>query len=132
AKSAISRRNDNVNSIVGREFNQLIYGENSVYGRIKQYATINNITPAAVAAFHNKNFVGKNMMVGVVGDFDSKAIKEKLTEAFNQIPAGEENNLQFPEINYDYVSTVNFVNKPAVTQATVYLGHIGGMRPNPD
>lgn len=132
AKSAISRRNDNVNSIAGREFNQLIYGESSVYGRTTEYATINNITRGDLAAFHNQNFVGENMMVGVVGDFDADAMKDKLIEAFNQITSGEENNLQFPEVDYDYVSSINFVNKPAVTQATVYLGHIGGTRPNPD
>ncbi len=132
AKSGISRRNDNVNSIVGREFDQLIYGENSVYGRVRQYETINNINREEIAAFHEENFVGENMMVGVVGDFDAEAMKEKLQEAFSQIPAGQENDLNFPQLNYEYVNTINFVNKPNVTQATVYLGHIGGHRPNDD
>lgn len=131
-KSAISRRNDNVNSIVSREFDQLIYGENSVYGRVPQYATINNINRKEITAFHKKNFVGKNMMVGVVGDFQANEMKETLKEAFKQIPAGHENSLKFPDTDYDYVSSINFINKPAVTQATVFVGHIGGKRPNPD
>ncbi len=132
AKSAISRRNDNVSQVASREFNQLIFGENTIYGRTTEYATINNIDRKEVTAFHEENFVGENMMVGVVGDFQTEEMKQKLKEAFGQIPAGEENNLQFPEVNYNYASTINFINKPAVTQATVYLGHIGGTRPNPD
>ncbi len=132
AKSALSRRNDNVSQVASREFNQLIFGENSVYGRTTEYATISNIDRQEVVAFHEENFVGENMMVGVVGDFEAEEMKQKLKEAFGQIPAGEENNLDFPEVDYNYASTINFINKPAVTQATVYLGHIGGTRPNPD
>ncbi|HLR76082.1 MAG TPA: insulinase family protein, partial [Balneolaceae bacterium] len=132
AKSAISRRNDDVNSIAGREFNKLIYGENSKYGRVRQYATINNINRNEIINFHKDNFVGNNMMVGVVGDFNAGSMKKKLTKAFSEIPAGTENSLQFPDVNYDYKSTINFVNKPEVTQATVYMGHLGGTRPNPD
>lgn len=132
AKSAISRRNDNISRVASREFNQIIYGENSIYGRINQYATINNIDRKGIVAFHNNNFVGNNMMVGVVGDFDADAMKEKLKETFGQIPAGTENDFSFPDVDYNYKSSINFVNKPNVTQATVFLGHIGGTRPNPD
>src|SRR5699024_2497574 len=82
--------------------------------------------------FHNKHFVGKNMMVGVVGDFDSRDMKQKLSKALGTIPAGTATELDFPEVNYDFTSTINFINKPEVNQSVVRMGHIGGMRDNPD
>ncbi len=131
-KSSISRRNDNARSIAGREFDQLIYGENSKYGRTTEYATINNISRGDMAAFHNEYFTGENMTVGVVGDFDIEQMKEKLRQAFGEIPAGQETDLEFPDVDYNFENTVNLADKPDVNQSTVYIGHIGGMRDNPD
>lgn len=132
AKSGIARRNDNPGPIASREFDKLIYGEDSVYGRTREYATINNISREDMVDFHDKYFNGKNMMIGVVGDFNTEQMKEKLRSAFGDIPAGEKTDLDFPDVNYDYENTINLADKPNVNQSTVYLGHIGGMRDNPD
>lgn len=132
AQSAISRRNDNAASIAGREYEQLIYGEDSKYGRTTEYATIGNITREDMVEFHQQHFNGNNMMVGVVGDFNANAMKQKLQEAFGSVPAGEATELAFPEVDYDYPETVNLADKPDVNQSTVYLGHVGGLRSNPD
>lgn len=131
-KSGISRRNDNAGPIAGREFDKLIYGEDSKYGRITQYETINNISREDMAEFHKQHFTGQNMMVGVVGDFDTDDMKEKLQQAFGEISAGEATNLAFPEVDYNYTNTINLADKPDVNQSTVLMGHIGGMRDNPD
>lgn len=131
-KSAISRRNDNAQQIAYRVFDQLIYGENSVYGRTTEYETINNITREDVVNFHKKHFVGENMMVGIVGDFDTAAMKEKLKKQFGEIEAGSQTDLKFPDVNYQPKSTINFVEKANIEQSIVLMGHIGGMRDNPD
>jgi len=131
-KSAISRRNDNAGSIANREFDDLIYGKDSKYSKVTQYETINNINREDMVNFHGEHFTGKNMLVGVVGDFDTNAMKEKLRQAFGEISAGNETDLSFPEVDYNYESTINLVDKPDLNQSTVYLGHIGGMRDNPD
>lgn len=132
AKTGISRRNDSPGQIANREFDQLIYGPDSKYGRTTEYATINNITREDMVEFHDQYYTGKNMQVGVVGDFDTEAMKEKLQAAFGDIPAGEETDLAFPEVDYNFEDTINLADKPDVNQSTVYLGHIGGMRDNPD
>lgn len=131
-KSSISRRNDNQQQIASREFERLIYGKNSVYGRLTQYETVNNITHEDLVNFHDNHFVGNNMMVGLVGDFDSDEIKDQLTEAFSKIKAGSRTELEFPEIDYEYESSINFIDKPDVNQSYVLMGHIGGLRSNPD
>jgi len=131
-KSSISRRNDDPGQIAAREFEQLIYGENSVYGRTPEYATVNNISREDLVKFHDEHFNGQNMMVGVVGDFDAETMKKKLQKAFGEVPAGEKTELDFPDVGYDYQQSVNFVNKSDVNQSVVLMGHIGGLRDNPD
>lgn len=131
-KSSISRRNDDTQSIAVREFRRLIYGTDTVYGRNIEYETIDNISRDDIVEFHDNHFVAGNMMVGVVGDFDASEMRETLEEAFSNISAGEETNLDFPEINYQPKSTINFANKSDVNQSFVLMGHLGGLRDNPD
>lgn len=131
-KSNISRRNDDQGSIANREYSKLIYGEGSPLTRQVEYASLDAITREDIVAFHKEAFVGNNITLGVIGDFDTKEMKKKLEEAFGSLPAGKENNLIYPEINYNYPSTVNFIDKPDVNQSYVLVGHIGGLRENPD
>ncbi len=131
-KSSIARRNDNPQSIASREFQKLIYGEDTPYTTQTEYATLDAITREDLVDFHDQAFVGNNMMIGVIGDFDTSEMKRKLEEAFGSLDAGTETNLLYPDIKYDYPSTVNLVDKPDVTQSTVFVGHIGGLRENPD
>lgn len=131
-KSGISRRNDDQGSIANREYSKLIYGENSPLTRQIEYATLDAISREDIVAFHKEAFVGNNMTFGVIGDFDTKEMKRKLEKAFGSLPAGTENNLIYPEVNYSYPSTINFINKSDVNQSYVLVGHIGGLRENPD
>lgn len=131
-KTNISRRNDNTQQIGYRVFDKLIYGENSVYGRTREYATINNITREDLINFHDKHFVGQNMMVGVVGDFKPSEMKEKLKNTFGNISGNSETDLEFPKVDYNWESSINFVEKSDVNQSFVLLGHLSGLRDNPD
>jgi predicted Zn-dependent peptidase len=131
-KSGISRRNDDQGSIAGREFRKLIYGEDAVYTQQTEYASINNISREDMVKLHEDAFVGNNMLVGVIGDFDADEIKKKLQDAFGSIAAGQKTNLVYPDVDYTFKPTVNLVDKPDVNQSYVILGHIGGLRSNPD
>ncbi|PKD42923.1 M16 family metallopeptidase [Rhodohalobacter barkolensis] len=132
SKSNISRRNDDQGSVAGREFRKLIYGDDAVFARHTEYETIDNITRDDMVELHEQSFVGSNMMIGVIGDFDIEEMKTKLENSFSDIPAGQEIELELPEVNYDFESSVNFIDKQDVNQSYVLLGHIGGMRDNPD
>lgn len=132
AKSNISRRNDDQQSIAVREFQKLIYGEDAPYTTQREYATIEAITREDMIEFHKQAFVGNNMMIGVIGDFDTREMKSKLEEAFGSLKAGSATNLLYPEVTYDYPSTVNLVDKTDVNQSFILVGHVGGLRENPD
>ena len=131
-RSGISRRNDDAQSIGFREFGRLIYGKDSPQGRQVEHYTLDNINRDDLVAFHQKAYTGENLMIGLVGDFDASEIKSKLEEIFSIVPAGERNEIIMPEVDYEFESSIHFVDKRDVNQSVIVMGHIGGMRDNPD
>lgn len=131
-RSAIARRNEDAQQIGFREFGKLIYGEESLQGRQVEHWTLDSITREDLLAFHSQAFTGENMMIGLVGDFDTEEMKSTLEEVFSTIPAGEQNELSFPEVDYEFDSSIYFVDKEDVNQSVILMGHIGGLRDNPD
>jgi len=131
-RSGIARRNDSVGGIAGREFEKLIYGPGSVYARHTEYATIDAISRDDLVAFHKEFFGPNNMMLAVWGDFDTDEMVRKIENAFE---GWEKVDLQLPDVpkvEYDFRKTVNVVRKDDVNQSNIYLGHIGGLRSDPD
>ncbi|WP_158278743.1 insulinase family protein [Rhodohalobacter mucosus] len=131
-RSSIARRNDDAQQIGFREFEKLIYGEESLQGRQVEHWTLDAITRDDLLAFHSEAFTGENMMIGLVGDFDTEQMKTTLEEVFSAIPAGEQNELDIPDVDYEFDSSIYFVDKEDVNQSVILMGHIGGMRDNPD
>lgn len=132
ARSGISRRNDDAQSVARREFRRLIYGEGSLYGRLTEYETLNNITREDMIEFHNQAFTGSNLMIGITGDFSTRQMRRALRRAFADFPKGSENEIDLPQVNYTFDSSINFIDKPDVNQSVIFMGHVGGLRDNPD
>ena len=93
-RSAIARRNNNPDGITAREFIKLIYSADSPYARTTEYDTIENITHSDLVAFHQKYFRPNNVILGVLGDFDSEDMLAKSQEAFRE---WEPTEIDFPE-----------------------------------
>jgi len=132
AASSISRRNDSVGAVAGREFDKLIYGADSLYARHIEYATIGSINRDDLLAFHRKYFGPNNAMLAVWGDFDTKEMIEKIEQVFEKWDKIDLQLPGVPEVKYDFRKTVNVVRKDDVNQSNVYMGHIGGLRSDPD
>jgi len=131
-RSAIARRNDDVGAIAAREFDKLIYGPDSVYARHTEYATIDNISRDDLVAFHRKFCGPNNMMLGIWGDFDTDQMIKKIEKAFK---GWEKADVELPtvlQVQYEFRPTVNVIRKDDVNQSNIYLGHIGGLRNDPD
>ena len=122
AKSNISRRNDNVNQIATREFNQLIY-KNSNLSRDQEYRTIDTITRDDLIAFHKKWVRPNGMALGVWGDFKTKKMAQKIKKLFAAWKPVEIENVQkWIEIPYEYKYTVNLIKKSDVNQSNITIG----------
>lgn len=131
-RSMISRRNDNVGAIAGREYSKLIYGPASVYARQEEYATIDNISRDDLVAFHKKYYGPNNAMLAVWGDFDTKQMIEKIEKAFEGWQKVDLDLPKPPPVQYEFRKTVNEIRKDDVNQSNIYLGHIGGLMSDPD
>ncbi len=85
-RTAISRRNDSVQSIAGRESTLLAYGKDNPYAREPEYATVDAITRADLAAWHAQYIHPNNMIFGVVGDFDAAQMETQTPRGLQRPP----------------------------------------------
>ncbi len=131
AVAGILRRNDDPQEVAEREAVRIAYGKNNPYGRQAELATVRAVTLTDIQAWHDKTVAGANLIVGVIGDFDTKAMEAKLRAAFGPIPKGTE----FASITipfHDPAPGVYFANKGDVNQSTVYMVGLGTREDNPD
>lgn len=132
ANTGIARRNDTQGAITGREFRRLIYGADSPLGRMVEYATVEAVSRDDLVAWHGKYYHPNNVLLGVVGDFDSEAMKGKIEATFGDWakgPAFSEAEVPYRE---ETDTGIYFVEKSDVTQADIRMGHLGITRKNPD
>jgi len=130
--AGIARRNDNPLQIMFREFNKLVYGASSPYARTPEFATLESVSQADLVAFHKKYFQPNRIILGVVGDFNSKEMLAKIKEAFGNWPKGSELKDE-PAIYQTAVKPgIYYVQKEDMTQSDIIMGHLGIMKNNPD
>ncbi len=131
-RSAIARRNDNPGSITRREFRKLIYGADSPYARTTEYDTINSITRDDLVDFHARYFRPNNVILGVLGDFNSEEVLDKIRMAFKGWQPRAIDLPEKPEVPELMARRVALVTKDDVNQTNIRMGHVGWMRSNED
>lgn len=129
--TGIARRNDDPGQIAGRESTRLGYGATSPYGRVAEYYTVNAVTRQDLVAWHRRFTHPNNMILGVIGDFDSAAMEARLRRAFEGLPKGPE-LARFKTTITDPKPGVYFVGKDDINQSSIQMVHLGTTRDNPD
>ena len=115
--TGISRRNDDVDSIVARESRILAYGKDNPYARVPEYATVAAVTREDLLNWHQQYVHPNNIIFGITGDFDPKAMEAKLRQAFESWPKGPE--AKEPDIKFTEPKPgIYFVQKTDVNQST--------------
>ena len=128
---AISRRNDDPGQIAGREAAILAYGANSPYARVSEYATIAAVTREDLLAWHQTYVQPNNIILGVVGDFDSAKMEAQLRQAFESWAKGPA--AKTPEIPINPAKPGYYlVEKTDVNQSDIQMVALGTTRRNPD
>ena len=131
ADTGISRRNDDIGEIARRVATQLAYGPKNPYARFAEYATIAAVTRDDLAEWHHKFVHPNNIIFGVVGDFDSKAMEARIRQAFDSWPKGPE--APHAQITFSPEKPrVYFVPKEDVNQSDIQMVTLGIERNNPD
>lgn len=131
ANTAISRRNDDPGSIVGREANKLGYGPSSPYAQQTEYATIASITREDLLDFHKKTVHPNNIILSFYGDFDGAKLEKRLRDTFGSWARGPQVPRPDPAIT-PAKPGLYFVAKDDVTQANISMVAPGIERNNPD
>lgn len=128
---SISRRNDDVGEIASRESGKLAYGANNPYTREPEYATVAAITRQDLLDWHREHVHPNNIILGVVGDFDSAAMEAKVRQAFGSWPKGPA--VKTPEIQFEPATPGYYVvEKSDVNQSSIRMVELGIRRDNPD
>jgi zinc protease len=127
----ISRRNDEPSQIAAREAAKLVYGANNPYARTPEYVTVAAITRQDLVDWHAKYVHPNNIILGVVGDFDSAKMEARLREAFAAWPKGPAASA--PEIKPEPAKPGYYqVEKTDVNQSNIHMVGLGITRRNPD
>lgn len=131
AFDGISRRNDNVGQIAGREAAKLAYGAQNPYAREAEYATVAAVNRQDLLDWHHAHVHPNNIILGIIGDFDSVQMEAKLRDAFGAWPKGPA--VKEPEIHFDPVKPGYYlVKKEDVNQSNIRMVGLGTTRKNPD
>lgn len=123
--SAISRRNDEPNSINRREFNTLIYGKGSPFAAVLEYKHVDNISINDVAACYKRFFAPGNILAGIIGPVEIAEVKEIFAAHFGawqnsaRIPAYPTVKVQEKDFK------VAFAEKSNLNQSYFSIGHLG-------
>ncbi|GAB4147762.1 MAG: pitrilysin family protein [Cyanobacteria bacterium J069] len=132
----IARRNDDPDDIARREFYKLIYGAQSPYARTTEYATLDSIQRDDVIAYHRTYFHPNNMLLGIVGDFDSAQMRSLIEAQFGDWQRNPElDNPEFdplPPVAQAQSGGIFLIDQPQLTQSSVLIGHLGGQLTDPD
>lgn len=126
---AIRRRNDQAQSIVGREFRKLIYGGDHPYGWYPEVETVLNITREDLLAWHAKYYHPNNVRLAISGDFARDAMIAKIEAAFQGWEPAE---VHFPDVApvpRKFEKSVHYIPK-AINQSHIWIGHLGIERRN--
>jgi zinc protease len=128
---AISRRNDEVGEIVGRESAKLAYGAQSPYARDAEYKTVAAVTRQDLVDWHHSHVSPNNIILGIIGDFDSAAMEAKLRQTYGAWPKGPVTKDVNPEPN-PAKPGYYLVQKDDVNQSSISMVGVGIKRDNPD
>ncbi len=129
--TAIARRNDDVDEIARRESAKLAYGADSPYAREPEPYTVGAVTRDDLRQWHKRTVVPNNMILGIMGDFDSAAMEQKLRSAFADLPKGE----PFPKNHIDIrppQAGIYFIQKEDVNQSSITIVELGTDRRSQD
>jgi zinc protease len=131
-KTGIARRNDNPQGILFRESTKLGYGAASPYARHPEYATVAAVTREDLLTWHGKYVHPNNMILGVVGDFDAKAMEGTLRKAFGSLPRGLAAPKAQASVSPAAAPGYYFIAKDDVNQSNIRMVHLGTTIDNPD
>ncbi|MXV17060.1 M16 family metallopeptidase [Hufsiella ginkgonis] len=131
----LERAKESPRSVINSYWDKFIYGDH-VYGNpvTGSPATVEKLTASDLSGFYKLNYQPQGSAISIVGDFDPKAMKEKLTRLLSGWKKGTQvqKNLASQPIAPLTSTRVLLVNKEDARETTFLIGGAGIRRDNPD
>ncbi|NJM96706.1 MAG: insulinase family protein [Phormidesmis sp. RL_2_1] len=127
----IARRNDDPDDIVSREFQKLVYGDQSPYARTVEYANLVNIDRDDVLNFYATTLSPQNTILGISGDFDPVQMKAQIERTLGAWAVVATKEIPAPPRGEQTSAGLFVVDQPQLTQSYIHIGHMGGELSSP-
>ena len=135
AIEGIRRRQDQPQSIAGREFAKLLYGPTHPFARESSVESVSRITREDLLAFHAQTVHPNGIILGVTGDFEKASMLALLRETFGGWAKGAVSPIILPPVATDEASVgkkvVRFIGK-GISQTHLRVGHLSVKEDDPD
>ncbi len=128
---SIKRRWDDPGTIADLNFRLQVYGQDSPWARLESAASIGRITRQDLIDFQRNYLRPGNMVVGVAGDFEPKAMKRLLQDLFGSWKDAVVKRPATAKIEDRVTPGVRLIERP-LTQSNIEIGHLGVNRFDPD
>jgi zinc protease len=114
-------------------FNEIVFsGTPQHRPSIGYEGTIRQITRSDVEQFYKDQYTPAHVLVSIVGDFDSKAVREQASDLFGQwVSASSIEVVEIGKPSLQDAPADKFFAAPK-EQVNVFIGHLGIRRTNPD
>jgi len=132
---SLEQAKESPRNVIGSYFDKFLYGDhvygNAIEGKI---STVSAITAGDLKKFYSENYVPGGSAISIVGDFNSKEMKDLVTKIFSSWPAKKQTqaNLASQPITKPTTQRVLLVDKGDAKETTFYIGGAGISRNNPD
>ena len=132
AISEVARENDDPARILTREFQKIVYGPDSPYGRTESIVSLGKIGRTDLVAWQRETFHPDRIILGLAGDFQRDEALARIRSAFGDWPKGPA--WTSPDVPYRRQPSpgVWYARKDDSAQSFVMMGHLGGLRNDPD
>lgn len=121
------RRNDQPQSVLGRAWNQVMLGDHPLGRSIVTPPEIAGFTPERFRWAQERIFCPQNILLGVSGDFDERALLRQLESLFRGWPACQPGLREMPPVRFAAGPQVVLVEKD-INQTNIRMGHGGGIK----
>ena len=130
-RRSIASRNDEMGSVLNRVATQSVFGKDSPYARIPEYATVEAITRDDAVKFHQLAYSPDRAYLVIYGDFKTPAMKAAVIKAFGDWAKSPIAPAAMPPMPAARSGKLVFAPKDDVTQSGVILAHLGFKNDDP-
>ncbi len=133
--TGLEQAKESPRQVISGYWDKLIFGSH-VYGNPVSGTpvTVGKLTAEDLKTFYKQNYRPEGSAIAVVGDFNKKEMRGKLTKLFSswKKAGGKTDNLASAEVKAPSGPQVLLVNKEDARETTFLIGGLGISRNNPD